>query len=321
VNVQSIWKVKLVDISNNSTCSVASKIISVTAQALRDHRINLCGHPSHPKCCCRTIPWLILCEGLAVCRDKPADVVDLLHPWDWTAILQRPDAPVALADDGSSVRLHYAMCLFVWLHRWPVRLLKENHNNPKAQEVLKKLGSSDTLLRLVLHRIIAGEMSSTTGACMSLDDLEMVVSFLMRFLHCLTPIPWDRDIDSLVCHARSTIMEALTTIVMNRMSIMTQDPETFTKVPNGTNDVLLMIEKWEDMHQESDEARWQRFYSLYLTQEANPDDNKAYSKLTLKERKKQVKASTNLTEGRCVPIATCSQRRSKTVSSNAGSVG
>jgi hypothetical protein len=89
----------------------------------------------------------------------------------------------------------------------------------------------------------------------------------------------------------------LTTIMMTRMSIMGHTPEQITRVTNNANKVLLMMEKWKDLHQESDEARWQRFYSRYLRQEANPDDNKCFSKVLLKTLKKAVKASTNLTEG------------------------
>jgi hypothetical protein len=227
-------------------------------------------------------------QELEVCRDKAADVVDVLYHWDWPTILQRNDR---YSD-------YYDVILFVGLHRWPVRLLQEDHNNPKAKEVLKKLGSCDTLLmRLVLRRIIAGEMS-TAGACTSLDDLGMVVHFLFSFLHSLTPMPWDRDIDSLVRRARSAIMEALTTNMKNRISIMAQhNPEVIIKLKNGTNEVLVLMEKWKGLHQESDEARWQRFYSRFLTQGANPDENKASSKFALKRRKKEVKVLTNLTEG------------------------
>jgi hypothetical protein len=76
---------------------------------------------------------------------------------------------------------------------------------------------------------------------------------------------------------------------MNDMATgMPHTPEEITAVTNCTNDVLFLMEKWKDLHQESDEARWQRFYLEYLTQEVNPNG---------KGRTEDVKASTNLTEG------------------------
>jgi hypothetical protein len=173
--------------------------------------------------------------------------------WDWATILQRPDAPV----DPSSTPAHCDLILFVGLNRWPVRLLREDHNNPKAKEVFQKLGSCDTLLNRVLRRIVAGEMSSTAGACMSLDDLAPVVNFLIGFLHCLAPLPWDRDIDSLVYRARSTtITEALVKGMMNEMAIMDRNLEQSTAVIQSTNKLLFLMDKWKDLHQESDKARW-----------------------------------------------------------------
>jgi hypothetical protein len=108
-------------------------------------------------------------------------------------------------------------------------------------------------------------MSSTAGACMSLDDLAPVVNFLIGFLHCLTPLPWDRDIDSLVHRARSTITYALVKGMMNEMAIMGRNPEQSTAVIQSTNELLFLMDKWKD-------SRWQRFYRLYLTQVADPDD-------------------------------------------------
>jgi hypothetical protein len=233
LSVQYIWKVKLLD-SNNSTCSFASKMIYVMAQSMSERR-NLCDLPNSAACCCRTGPCILFSEGLGVCRDKPADVVDLLYHWDWPTILQRTDAPISDDDDLSS-----AILIFVAVHRWLGRLLQEDHNNPKAKEVLQKLGSCDTLLRRVLRGTIAGQMSSTPGAYMLLlEFLGIVVDFLYAFLHCLTPIPWDRDIDSLVRRARSTIMEALTTIMMNDMAVMAQNPKESSGTIDGTNSVLF----------------------------------------------------------------------------------
>jgi hypothetical protein len=87
--------------------------------------------------------------------------VDLLYPCDW---------PTILADGGSSD--DHDMALFFALRRWPVLLLQEDHNNPKAKEVLKKLGSCDALIIRFLRRTVAGKFSSTAGACMALDDLD-----------------------------------------------------------------------------------------------------------------------------------------------------
>jgi hypothetical protein len=289
LSVQSTWKVKLVD-SNKVKCSFASKIMTVMAKALSDQRISLCGHPSQPNCSCNAAPWTMFGDALAVCRDTPRDVIDLLHPWDWTTILQRPSK--------DPERSTYNCTLFVGLRRWPVRLLQEDNSNPKAKEVLKQLGSCDTLLKLVLRKIVAGEMSSTPGGIMSFEDLGTVVNFLTGFLYSLKPLPWTRDIDSLIRRARSSIMEALAKITRNRVRLMAQDAKKFTHAMNSTNEVILMMEKWKYLHQqESDEARWQRFHKRFLAQGSNPDDNKCLSKVILKNRKKEVKASTNLTEG------------------------
>jgi hypothetical protein len=85
----------------------------------------------------------------------------------------------------------------------------------KAKQVLQKLGSYDTLLRHVLRRVIAGEESCTPGTIMSFEELVPVENLLGTFLHCLSPLPWDRDIDSLVRRARSVIAESLMTIIIN----------------------------------------------------------------------------------------------------------
>jgi hypothetical protein len=112
------------------------------------------------------------------------------------------------------------MMLLIALHNWPIKLLQENHNNIKAKEVLQKLGSCDTLLRRVLRRVIAGEMSCTLGAAVSLKKLVLVDNFFMVFLHCLSPLPRNRDIDSLVRRARSII------------AVAAQDPEWSTGAVN-----------------------------------------------------------------------------------------
>jgi hypothetical protein len=295
ISVQATWKVKLQSQpgSNNSTStSVAAKLITVMSAALSEQR-NLCGH--HGDCTCRRAPWTVCAEALGVCRDKPEKVVDLLHPWDWTTILQRPDA--AVITEESEAPLYYDLTLFVTLHRWPVRLLQENHSNSKAKEVLQKLGSCDTLLRRVLRRVISGEISSTTDTTIPFEEMAPIVNFLICFLHCLSPVPWDRDIDSLVRRARSVIMVSFTTMMMNEMSVMAQNPDRATAAVNGINEVLFLLDKWKDLHQESEEARWQRFHRRYLTDEANPDDNKELSKIVLKAQKKEVKSTTNLTQG------------------------
>jgi hypothetical protein len=152
-----------------------------------------------------------------------------------------------------------------WAESLARATLARRSQQPIAKEVLQKLGSCDTLLNRVLRRIVAGGMSSTAGACMSLDDLAPVVNFLIGFLHCLTPLPWDRDIDSLVHRARSTITYALVKGMMNEMAIMGRNPEQSTAVIQSTNELLFLMDKWKD-------SRWQRFYRLYLTQVADPDD-------------------------------------------------
>jgi hypothetical protein len=160
-------------------------------------------------CVCHKGPWTVCTEALGVCRDDPEKVVDLIHPWDWTTILIRPDAAVLAEASEVEAPLHYDMILFIALHHWPVRLLQENHNSSKAKEVLQKLGSCDTLVRRALRRIISGEMSVTPGATMSFIELAPAVNFLTRFLHCLSPVPWDRDIASLVRRAEAVIMESM----------------------------------------------------------------------------------------------------------------
>jgi hypothetical protein len=124
-----------------------------------------------------------------------------------------------------------------------------------------------------------------------------VVNFLRAFLNCLTPVPWDRDKESLVRRARSVMMESLMTILMNEVAVMAQNPERSTTMINSVNDVLFLMEKWKDLHQESDEARWQRFHRRYLVHGANPDDNKDLSKVILKGKKEYVKETPNLTQG------------------------
>jgi hypothetical protein len=160
---------------------------------------------------------------------------------------------------------------------------------------LQKLGSCDTLLRLVLRRVIAGEGSCTPGAIMSFEELERVDNFLGAFLHCLLPLPWDREIDSLVRRTRSIIAESLAAIMINETAVMTKDPKRFTSLVNSVYEVLFLMDKWKELHQESEEARWQRFHSRYLVHDAGLDSNKELSRFILKGNKKLVEA--NLTQG------------------------
>jgi hypothetical protein len=61
--------------------------------------------------------------------------------------------------------------------------------------------------------------------------------------------------------------------------------------------MLYFMAGWKTLHEESEEARWQRFHRNYLTHDAIPDGNKKMSKILLKGTKKNFKATTNLTEG------------------------
>jgi hypothetical protein len=293
VTVQATWKVKLQPDSNNSTpTSVAGRLITVMSAALGDQRKH-CDHNS--LAVCYFAPWTVCAEALGVCRDKPEKVVDLIYPWDWTTILQRTDA--AVLSEGSEAPLYYDLTLFIVLHRWPVRLLQEDHNNSKAKEVLQKLGGCDTLLRRVLRRVISGAMSSTTATTMPFEEMAPVANFLISFLHCLSPVPWDRDIESLVRRAHSAMMESLLTAMTSEMAVMAQNPEQSTAGVNTMNELCFLLDNWRALHQESEEARWQRFHRRYLIHDANPDDNKGLSKTVLKAQKKYVKSTTNLTQG------------------------
>jgi hypothetical protein len=300
VSVQATWKVKL-QLQPNSNISTstsfAAKMITVMSAALSEHRSDLCGYRNNPGCGCHVSPWVFCVEALGVYRDEPEKAVDLLHPWDWVTILQ-PKPPGATAvTETSDVPLFLFIFLFIALCRWPIGVLKENRNNIKAKEVLQKLGSCDTLLRRVLRGVIAGEMSCTPGANMSFEELERVDDFLGAFLHCLSPLPWDREIDSLVRRTRSIIAESLTTIMINETAVMVKDPERSTEVVKSVNELLFLMDKWKELHQESEEACWQRFHSRYLVHNANPHSNKELSKSILKLNKKMGKASANLTEG------------------------
>jgi hypothetical protein len=292
VTVQATWKVKLQPDSNNST-SVAARLITVMFTALSDQR-SYCEHNAGKVC--RMAPWTVCAEALAVCRDKPEQVVDLIHPYDWTTILQRSDAAV-IPRDASDGALYYDFTLFITLHRWPVRLLQEDHNNSKAKEVLRKLGSCDTLMRRVLRRLVSGEISSKTATTMSLEEIFPVANFLIGFLHCLSPVPWDRDIESLVHRAHAAISQSFMTTMTSEMALFAQNPERSIAGVNTINEVSFLLDHWKELHEESEEARWQRFRRRFLSQEAKPDDNKALSKTVLKASKKQVKSTTNLTEG------------------------
>jgi hypothetical protein len=296
VTVQATWKVKLQlqpDSSNSTPTSVAGRLISVMSAALSDQRKH-CDH--NALAVCSFAPWTVCVEALGVCRDKPEKIVDLIHPWDWTTILQRTDAHVIPADD-SEAPIYYDLLLFIVLHRWPVRLLQEDHNHSKAKEVLQKLGKCDTLLRRVLRRVVSGAMSSTTATTMPFEEMAPVANFLISFLHCLSPVPWDRDIESLVRRARSAMMESLLTAMTSEMAVMAQNPERSTAGVNTMNELCFLLDNWKELHQESEEARWYRFHRQYLIHDANPDGNKGLSKSILKAQKKQVKSTTNLTQG------------------------
>jgi hypothetical protein len=241
-------------------------------------------------------PWTVCAESLGVCRDKPEQVVDLIHPYDWTTILQRSDAAV-ITEDASMAPLYYDLTLFVTLHRWPVRLLQEDHNNSKAKEVLQKLGSCDTLLLRVLRRVISGDFSSTTATTMPFEEIFPVANFLIGFLHCLSPVPWDRDIESLVRRAHAALTASFLATMTSERAAMAQNPERSSAGLTVINELSFLLDHWKELHQESEEARWQRFHRRYLSHEARPDDNKGLSKTILKAQKKQVKSTTNLTQG------------------------
>jgi hypothetical protein len=300
LNVQATWKVKLPlqepGRNNSTSTSVAAKVITVMSAALSEQR-DLCGNQEGSRCCCHERPWIFFGEALGVCRDEPEKVVDLLHPWDWATILQRPDAAVMGVPPERP--LFYDSILLDALHRWCIRLLKENHNNTKAKEVLQKLGGCDTLLRRQLRRVISGETSCTPGSTMTFEEMAPVVNFLNSFLHCLSPVPWDREIDSLVRRARPVIAKSFKTVMKNKMEIaaMAQNPERSDAGKNAIHGVLFLMDHLKDLHRESEDARWQRFHNRYLVHEANPKDGKGLSKSLLKGYKKVVKSSTNLTQG------------------------
>jgi hypothetical protein len=290
--VQALWKVKLQPDSNNST-SVAARFITVMSTALSDQRKH-CNHKAEHAC--HVAAWNVCTEALGVCREKPEKVVDLIHPYDWTTILQRSDAAV-VTEDASEEPLYYDSTLFVVLHRWPVRLLQENHDNSKAKEVLRKLGSCETLMRRVLRRVISGDVSSTTATTMPFEEIFPVANFLIGFLHCLSPVPWDRDIESLVRRANAALTASFMETMASDMSAMFQNSDRFSKGLNVFNEMSILLDHWKELHQESEEARWQRFHRRYLSHQSKPDDNKELSKGILKAQKKGVKSTTNLTQG------------------------
>jgi hypothetical protein len=98
--------------------------------ALSEQR-DLCGNRDFPQCCCHTNPWTFCGEALGVCRDEPEKVVDLLHPWDWANILQRPDAGVIKEESKKPV--FYDSLLLDTLHRWCITSLKEITTIPKRK--------------------------------------------------------------------------------------------------------------------------------------------------------------------------------------------
>jgi hypothetical protein len=101
------------------------------------------------------------------------------------------------------------------------------------------------------------------------------------------------------CSPRShpVIAESSRTTMINEKDHMALNPWRSTSGVNSTRTLLFLMEKWKYLHQESEEARWQRFHHRYLVYEADPDDGKDLSKSILKGYKGAVKSLTNLTQG------------------------
>jgi hypothetical protein len=100
---------------------------------------------------------------------------------------------------------------------------------------------------------------------MTFDEMAPVVDFLNSFLHCLTPVPWDRDIDSLVRRAH--------TVIKKSFKSMKQEEKPVPPAGINATNACSLMDKWK-LHQESEEARWQRFHSRYSVHDANPKDGK-----------------------------------------------
>lgn len=250
--IRSVWKVPLED-----GTSFAMAIIKTMGQALNPSLQAV--HASFPYCQCRNITWPCLCKALAACLDPPDEIVKVLLQYDWPSILQHDDV---LVQSEGGVSTFYDIVIFIGLHQRCYQALGDNPENAEAKKLLRRLGTCWLLFRRCQRRVISGE-AWTRPRPNFMEDSGPVVRFSLAMLHCLCPVPDDRDLDAQVQTSSKRISDLLCKFI-EREAIMESNAMVAIK---GTKYLLeLMGEaRWQELKLESDAERWERFRDYYLT--------------------------------------------------------
>jgi hypothetical protein len=287
-SVRSIWGIRLknvVDDEDRSSNSLAYHMIRVMAPTLTpapDIR--------HGSSNCQCILTACVSENLAICQDEPAKVVNLLARFDWPFILHHADFVTKDYPCGTLMLLD--MAVFIGLHHWPVRCLVEDPNDERAKQFLKKLGSCVELFHRILRLIISDEIWSQGASGSRFEDFGVINKFLKDFMHCSAPLPSDRETDSLVRRARSSLLERYTMLLMNEVMFMEQNPEKTEIIISTTTLVLELMDEersWRLLKNESPSNSWNRFSRNCLLIYDDPDIYKKRAETTKKNKQNHLK--------------------------------
>jgi hypothetical protein len=145
------------------------------------------------------------------------------------------------------------------------RLLAQDDRNQMVKKFFQvQLGSCQhALLHKCLGRIISGEIYTAAGVS-RLDEIQASGSVFLQLSHCLVPVPIDPETHALVCRAKISLEEAYAIIWIS-------ETDNFTTRMNDEHklfqfqfakSVIDTMERWQDLHDQSDEVRWNKTLSV-----------------------------------------------------------
>ena len=299
MSVRSVWRTKL-----PSKRNFQQELIKTFAFIVDPTKNKPCHH-AEDGCSCEGA-WSMLCRVLTVCQDPPPVIIDLLSEYNWYAVFELNGANAPVAAGGDSISFN-DVTLFVCVHRWPIRLIQQDHDSKRALEFLAKMGTCHRFFRRTVERIAKGKMWSKDHEAIDkqnasgmeddvaakksrykvrkprgstrMDDMGPFLSALHCYTSTLTPVlpknmsEESRDeLDSLVARGYRVLTKAKMAALEH--DIPDLDPNSSTVLQMNENVNLLSDYAWTKLKVETDADRWYRFEFKHLGTSYSAEDLK-----------------------------------------------
>ena len=211
----------------------------------------------------KTLLWHGLTMALRGVKEKATNLLDRIDSFNWPRMFN--------LEAETSEELFAKMKVFGSLHSLTVFVLQEDRGNIKAKTFLQTLGRCRGLFRSVLSSVIAGRVfsepmpaESPNTSSARLQDIEIIMDFLLDYNLCLIPAPRDGGTFSLVQRAYSALEHAY-------KSCSAHDAQESSTISVGDKFTCWSPDSWKGVFlRESDQDCCERFEDFFLS----PDDEK-----------------------------------------------